>query len=105
MIPDATVFWVARREDGQILGGAEGVWTQALNPTGWTDVITFAEDFPTDGPARDEWSEMFGELLRHAINIGLVDDGSAADLNHIYRAPGPWRIEMSAETLRALDNV
>lgn len=105
MIPDVTVFWVARREDGRIMGGAEEVWTQVLGPTGWTDALIIAEDFQIGGPARDEWSEMFGELLRHAINIGLIDDGSAADPNHIYRAPGPWRIEMSAETLRALDNV
>ena len=98
MIPDSTVFWVARREDGQILGGAEGVWTQALGPTGWTDVIAFAKDFPTDGRARDEWSEMFGELLVRAMSAGLHELVNSAALP----TRGTWRIEMSAEALRSL---
>lgn len=105
MISDDVVFWIVRDRDGNIDGGAQGMWAQRLSPNGWVDTVVLDDDFPVDGPARDEWSEMFGELLRHAINIGLIDDGSAADPNHIYRAPGPWRIEMSAETIRALDNV
>ena len=95
MIPDLTIFWVARREDGQILGGAEGVWTQALGPTGWTDVIAFAEDFPTDGPARDEWSEMFGEIVAMAVKAELLD----MDLVTI-AVVGPWRIEATAAALQ-----